>query len=38
VFKDGSLIKSDMFATREFAVRWAHERREAIEKSEDERQ
>jgi hypothetical protein len=32
VFKNRSLISSDVFATREFAVRWSHEKREAIEK------
>ena len=32
VFKNGQLISSDLFATREFALRWAHEKREAIER------
>jgi hypothetical protein len=32
VLKNGDLISSDVFATREFAVRWSHEKRQALEK------
>ena len=32
VLKNGDLISSDVFATREFAMRWSHEKRQALEK------
>jgi hypothetical protein len=32
VLRNGDLISSDVFATREFAVRWSHEKRQALEK------